>query len=133
MINFYNRAFGPLVKHKKNCVKCDKEYIIEARVKTKRYKNSKYCSRSCANNRQEWWNNNLKSYRKIAFRTWPKECAICGFDKIVAVHHIDEDKKNNNVKNLIPLCPNHHEMVHSKYANEILPKIKGLLVKRDHG
>ena len=34
-------------------------------------------------------------------------CAICGCDR-PHVHHIDEDATNNEIINLIPLCPNHH-------------------------
>jgi predicted HNH restriction endonuclease len=41
----------------------------------------------------------------------------------VAIHHIDENKKNNEPSNLIPLCPNHHEMCHSKWKSEIEPFI----------
>ena len=34
-------------------------------------------------------------------------CAICGADK-PHIHHIDENPSNNNLMNLIPLCPNCH-------------------------
>ena len=34
-------------------------------------------------------------------------CAICGADR-PQIHHIDGDPSNNNVDNLLPLCPNHH-------------------------
>lgn len=32
-----------------------------------------------------------------------------------AVHHLDENKKNNNYKNLIPMCPTHHQYMHSRH------------------
>ena len=118
-----DRKFGPLIKHKKTCQCCGKEFIYEGREKTKRFESAKFCSRSCANNRKEWWKENATGYRTIAFQNHEEKCAICGFDKIVAVHHIDENKKNNSQENLIPLCPNHHEMVHSKWRSEVQPFI----------
>lgn len=128
-----DRQYGELKEHTKVCKCCGKDFIFEGRIKTKAYERKLYCSRSCANNRQEWWDKNATNYRTIAFQDWKKECAICGFDKIVAVHHIDEDHSNNNRENLIPLCPNHHEMVHSKKYNAEVNKLIGELVKWDHG
>ena len=116
-----DRNFGPIELHKKVCEKCGKDYEIEGRAKTKKIQNSKFCSRSCANHRGtglEWEeihkSRSLVHYRTICFSVWEQNCAICGFDKIISVHHIDENHNNNDIKNLIPLCPNHHHMVHSK-------------------
>ncbi|MFA5061193.1 MAG: HNH endonuclease signature motif containing protein [Candidatus Pacearchaeota archaeon] len=53
-------------------------------------------------------NVDLKTYRKVT-----KECVICGFNRIIDLHHIDTNKQNNNPKNLIGLCPNHHRMIHN--------------------
>lgn len=118
-----DRRWGVLKTHTKECQRCGEDYTIEAREKTRKFKESKYCSRSCANNRQEWWNENATNYRTIAFRKWDKKCIVCGFDKIVTVHHMDEDHSNNDINNLVPLCPNHHEMFHSKYRDEVEPLI----------
>tara|TARA_R110002074_G_scaffold325645_2_gene495943 strand:- start:956 stop:1408 length:453 start_codon:yes stop_codon:yes gene_type:complete len=126
-----DRRFGPIASHTKNCKCCNAEFVYEGRIKTKAYERANFCSRSCSNNRQAWWNTNATGYRTIAFQTWKKECAICGFNKVVAVHHIDENHNNNDPKNLIPLCPNHHEMVHSKWKKEVNELI-GELVKWDH-
>lgn len=49
-----------------------------------------------------------------------KKCVICEFNKIVELHHLDGNKKNNARENLIGLCPNHHKMVHNfKFRKEI--------------
>jgi predicted HNH restriction endonuclease len=48
---------------------------------------------------------------------------ICGENKIVSVHHYDENHNNNSIENLIPLCPTHHQYIHSKYKDEILNKV----------
>ena len=54
---------------------------------------------------------------------------ICGFDKIVEVHHRDYNNKNNNKENLIPLCPNHHQMLHTKQYGEEIVKLMDELIK----
>ena len=65
-------------------------------------------------------NINLGSYKKIT-----EKCVICGFDKIVDLHYLDENKNNNSEKNMIGLCPNHHKMIHLiEFRAEILPKLK---------
>ncbi|PIZ82634.1 hypothetical protein COX97_03825, partial [Candidatus Pacearchaeota archaeon CG_4_10_14_0_2_um_filter_05_32_18] len=48
-------------------------------------------------------------------------CVACGFDKVVDLHHLDENNKNNSPNNLIGLCPNHHKMLHDfRYREEML-------------
>lgn len=119
-----DRQFGPIEDHKKLCKICKTDFIFKGRIRTKEYERALFCSRSCANTRTKWWNVNATHYRTIALRHHAEKCVICGFNKIVAIHHIDENKKNNSPDNLIPLCPNHHEMYHSnKWKNEIKPYI----------
>lgn len=51
-------------------------------------------------------------YRKFAFREYPHKCAICGWDEdedVLQVHHIDENRKNAKLENLIILCPTCHQ------------------------
>lgn len=72
-----------------------------------------------------WRNGALKRYRTICFAYHEKKCIACGFDKVVAVHHRDQNRKNNVSINLIPLCPNCHHMVHmNKYKAGIEQKIE---------
>lgn len=130
-----DRIFGPVLEHKKICEKCEQEYIFIGRKKTKSYENSRFCSRSCANHRGvgvEWEkthkSRSLTNYRTLCFTEWSQKCVLCEFDKIISVHHLDENHNNNDVKNLIPLCPNHHHMVHSKkYGNETKQEIKKII------
>jgi hypothetical protein len=117
-------------KIEKSCPVCSKKF--ETLENHKREK--KVCSRSCANThfRSGEDNPNYKhdkkswGYRRICFTHWKKECVICGFSCVVEVHHLDENKKNNAVENLIPLCPNHHRMIHTKKHGE---KTKKLLLE----
>jgi 5-methylcytosine-specific restriction endonuclease McrA len=56
-------------------------------------------------------NPHSNNYRKIAFDHLPHKCSVCGFDKdvrLLEVHHIDEDRQNNYLNNLIILCPTCH-------------------------
>lgn len=80
------------------------------------------CSHSCSNtffallrNKPEKY----KNYRTICFKYWPKECLICGWNRIVEVHHFDNNHKNNDKNNLVPLCPNHHaELISKRFKDE---------------
>lgn len=86
------------------------------------------CSRSCANSffRKKQRNPNWKedSYRSTCFAFHEKKCVVCGENKIVAVHHYNQDHNDNRPENLIPLCPTHHAYVHSRYAIEVIPLIE---------
>ena len=94
----------------------------------KDYKHSKgTCSHSCSNkffshlrNKSE----NYSRYTTICWKEHKKECVVCGEDKIVAVHHMNEDHNDNRVENLVPLCPTHHTYIHSKYKAEILSVVE---------
>ncbi len=58
-------------------------------------------------NYKKYHNISLELYRKLT-----KKCMVCGFDKVVELHHLDENKENSSEQNLIGLCPNHHKMLH---------------------
>lgn len=77
---------------------------------------------------------NIKRYHNISVGEWgniTKKCIICGFEKIVDLHHLDGNKKNNNQSNLIGLCPNHHKMIHNKkYKDEVTKEILNRLSKK---
>jgi len=67
-------------------------------------------------------NVDLKTYRKTT-----QKCIICGFDKIVDLHHIDLNKENQSTTNLVGLCPNHHRMIHSyNFRHELWSELKKL-------
>ena len=88
------------------------------------------CSHSCSNtyfrsgkNSPTYKTDEEVGYRTLCFRYHKKECIICKEDKIVSVHHYDENHFNNDIYNLIPLCPTHHQYVHSRYKHLIQPQI----------
>jgi len=109
----------------KICPVCEKKFKPGTKSQTT-------CSYSCSNthfrsgkdNPNYKYGGEQKEYRRVCFGRHPKECIICGEDKIVAVHHYDENHENNDIKNLVPLCPTHHQYVHSKYKYLVEDKIK---------
>jgi hypothetical protein len=48
-----------------------------------------------------------KETKEKILKEFNHRCAICGSDN-PHLHHIDENPTNNEIENLIPLCPNHH-------------------------
>lgn len=64
----------------------------------------------------------LITYQKVT-----QTCVVCGFEKIVDLHHIDGNKQNNSSENLIGLCPNHHRMINNhRYKFEIFAELAKL-------
>jgi hypothetical protein len=99
----------------------------------KDYKNSKgTCSHSCSNKFFKHLRNKPDNYTRYTTLCWQhheKKCVVCDEDKIVAVHHYNENHNDNRIENLVPLCPTHHQYMHSRYKNEILPKVEEYIEK----
>lgn len=54
-------------------------------------------------------------YRDKALKHYPHECTMCGYKENTAalvVHHIDENRSNDDIENLIILCANCHAITH---------------------
>jgi len=100
---------------------------LECNEPVKNYKFSKgTCSYSCSNTYFRHLRNkpeNYKQYQTICFHHHGKKCIVCGEDKIVAAHHVNENHDDNRPENLVPLCPTHHSYMHSRYKIEIQPII----------
>lgn len=59
--------------------------------------------------------NGIRSYRRIAkeyYEVW--KCLDCSSSERLEVHHIDKDRTNNKVENLLILCKQCHESRHHK-------------------
>ena len=77
-------------------------------------------------NARKYHNISLDTYRKLA-----TSCILCGFDKVIDLHHVDHDHKNNSEENLVPLCPNHHKMMHkAEYAATTEAELRKKLIER---
>lgn len=124
--------FGTNTKYKtikKECPVCG----IEFETKKGHSKEKQTCGYACSNtyfrsgenhgNWKEVPSNRIYGYRKICFAHHEQRCVICGEERIVSVHHLDENHHNNDPKNLIPLCPTHHLYWHSQYRELIESQI----------
>lgn len=114
-----------LPKTKVTCDYCGKEF-------EKVYPNEKFnfCCRECKDKAQKLesgekfkslrpkhYGNGICVYWEKAFKEYPHKCAVCGWDEdedILEVHHIDSDRSNNSLNNLIILCPTCHRKITSK-------------------
>lgn len=92
------------------CERCNKELLrTPAQIN-----NHIYCSKSCAikiNNVNRIPKDSILTYRHKALKFLPNKCAVCGYNniKVLEVHHIDSDRNNNTLANLLILCPTHHK------------------------
>lgn len=106
------------------CFICNKEvYKSLEDLKNSKSKNY-FCGRKCS---LRWsgslhigadspnWKGGRFSYKNILARGKAKKaCVLCGKNnqKILSVHHVDQNRNHNDVKNLIWLCQNCHFLVH---------------------
>jgi len=126
-----------LSRHSSKCVQNPKFGTPCPKCGILKHPKKQTCSTGCYNSLFRSGLNNPNhqkgnNYRTICFHHHEKKCCVCGFDLIVEVHHLDENKHNNDPLNLVPLCPNHHQVWHSKHKflieNQILNYIES---KRD--
>lgn len=100
-------------QHKK-CLGCGKLFKPSRSTQTT-------CSKGCSNSvyrsgiNHYTYSEDKDNYRTLCFAHNEKKCVVCGEANIVAVHHYDENHNNNEINNLVPLCPTHHQYMHSKY------------------
>jgi hypothetical protein len=108
------------------CPKCNRQLPLHAKgLCGGCYNTTFHLENAKDHNYRKYHNIEPELYRKIT-----KSCLICGFDKVVDLHHLDKNRKNNSETNLIGLCPNHHHMLHNlKYRDEITRKIQEKLNK----
>ena len=109
------------------CCWCNKSF---ERVKSS-LKKYNFCSRECKDFAQSldgdfkeiqpshYGLGKHTEYRKKAFEMYPHVCEVCDYGEhsdLLQVHHIDGDRKNNAIKNLVILCPTCHWSITIKKA-----------------
>lgn len=121
----HERACSKNILNQKPCPVCNKMFSGK----------SVTCSYSCSNkhfanvrNKPEKY----KNYRTICFANHEKKCIVCGETKIVDVHHLNENRKDNSPDNLVPVCPTHHQYIHSRYKNLVMPIIELYLANKSN-
>lgn len=118
-------SLGNINRHEKSCDK-NPVNLKECPVcKTMHAKKSVTCSYACSNtyfrsgvNNPNWKDD---TYQTTCWHYHNKKCVVCGEEKIVEVHHYNEVHSDNRPENLIPLCPTHHQYVHSRHRDEVQP------------
>lgn len=123
------------------CDICDKKFYRAPKQLEKSKSGKFFCSKSCqtiwrnhefVGEKHHNWKTGLFTYRSVLSRNGvPKLCLLCNTQdaRVLAVHHIDKNRKNNNVSNLIWLCHNCHFLVHHD-KDESLKFKKNLSVYR---
>ena len=83
-----------------------------------------FCNKSCqtiwrnkefVGSKHLRWRGGNTLYRKILEKSnQKKRCTRCSLKdtRVLAVHHIDKNKKNNKVENLVWMCHNCHYLIH---------------------
>ena len=62
--------------------------------------------------------NNTKRYNYLVHRL-VAQAFILNPENKPTVNHKNHDTYDNRIENLVPLCPTHHQYMHSRYAEEI--------------
>lgn len=129
-----------ITRHMDSCKKNPKNIKICPVCKNEHAKTGTTCSYSCSN---KFFRHGRKggtqykddddlieagNYRALCFRHHGKKCIVCKEEKIVTVHHINENHDDNRIENLVPLCPTHHQYIHSRYKDEVQPFIDEFLL-----
>ena len=117
--NCYRKYLWP--RKKKVCQKYGRSMFLKAKgLCGGCYNTTYFLDYQKARNQMQLYGLDFETYKRIT-----QQCVICGFDKFVALHHLDYNRKNNSVDNLVGLCPNHHQMLHTlKYKDEIFKLLK---------
>jgi hypothetical protein len=117
------------LRHLYNCVTCGKECESPP---SRRNTRKKYCSRDCRDvctkdreqQRLEYnanrklngnWRTSSVTLKKYVLSIKLPICEVCGFKEhicCIEIHHIDEDRDNNDLSNIKVVCCNCHRRHH---------------------
>jgi len=126
-----HRSKIPKTPKKSNttCAWCKKDFYKKLSSKSKNHSKSGlfFCSRKHKDAASRiggldqmqlpHYKNGKAAYRANALRTLPNKCYKCEYKKCTAaldIHHIDENRNNNDISNLKILCSNCHREHHAE-------------------
>lgn len=117
----YQAEHKPKPKPNVECAYCSKKFYLNASSQKKSKSGLFFCSRTHKNAAQRiggikeiqpsHYGTSVTDYRGLALRELPNQCNRCGYNKFsqaLQVHHIDENRDNNELSNLEILCPTCH-------------------------
>lgn len=109
-----------------NCLICGKKIWRAPRFLKKSKSKNFFCSKAhqlkwrhkiyFGQDHPNWKNGKYVEYKKILLKNGIKpKCKICGFKnkKALLAHHVDHNRSNNKINNLVWLCCNCHHLVHN--------------------
>jgi 5-methylcytosine-specific restriction endonuclease McrA len=111
------------------CTICGKESYKQKKALERSKSGKFFCGKSCQTiwrnsefiqEKHPNWINGRNAYQSVMRRSGaPKLCTLCKIVdiRVLAVHHLDEDRTNNKIENLVWLCHNCHHLVH-RYPGE---------------
>lgn len=106
------------------CEQCGEEVYRKPRSLKLSKSQTYFCSKACQTvwrnaqfigEKHSNWRGGMYAYRSVLTRHKIKQvCRLCKTTdtRVLAVHHIDQNRKNNAVDNLAWLCHNCHHLVH---------------------
>lgn len=131
--------FADLLINNGKCAKCSR--FVDSSVRARKVEFEKvtklFCSSFCAKQYLinvpkiiEYGRFDIYNKFKISlyeYKLLTKECAICGFNTTVDLHHIIPLSQGgkDEIYNYIGLCPNHHQLLHRN-------KVRNLVELREH-
>ena len=125
----FDSELGQIKDFEVVCSCCGVNFTVKEREKQFPIKDKYFCSRKCSNSiggkakSDKYHYDEVAHYTTVAWRYHERKCLVCGEDKVVAVHHYNENHKDNRPENLVPLCPTHHHYMHSKHKTLIEEKV----------
>lgn len=109
------------------CAYCGDEFHKTPSSQRKSRSGLFFCTRACKDKAQRiggikaiqpsHYNDEVKwSYKQVVLRNRKMDkCDVCGYDEhteILQIHHKDRNRLNNNIDNLVVVCPNCHQWDH---------------------
>ena len=135
-IDFHSTGNKVKILETRQCLHCGKDFKVS--LKDKKSSKQLTCSISCSSSYPDFKKrrvegklpNGATSYPIIAKQHGLTSCCICGESVVIDIHHLDEDKTNNSIDNLVPLCPTHHAYIHRGKLDLIMDQLVDYLDKR---
>ena len=136
-LSFCSKTCASMYRRKRvtvSCALCGKTKDIQESKYIASKNKIFFCSRKCKDKGQKLesgltdilpnhYGTGHSTYRARCFSRHQHKCCICGESLMVQVHHLDHDRNNSNITNLVPLCPTHHAYMHSVHKKLIEDKV----------